>query len=49
MQHSIIISFVVGKRRQKEANNLLKSVKARSYGHIPLFSLMTSISTKQQS
>ena len=33
----VIVSFVVGKRRQGEANNLLKSVKARSDGHIPLF------------
>ena len=27
----------MGKRRQKEADKLLKSVKARSDGHIPLF------------
>ena len=32
-----MISFVVGKRRQREANELLKTVKARSDGHIPLF------------
>jgi len=32
-----MISFVVGKRRQKEANELLRTVKARSDGHIPLF------------
>jgi IS1 family transposase len=32
-----VISFVVGKRRQKEANELLRTVKARSDGHIPLF------------
>lgn len=32
-----MISFVVGKRRQKESNELLKTVKARSDGHIPLF------------
>lgn len=36
-RNKVIVSFVVGKRRQKEADKLLKSVKARSDGHIPLF------------
>ena len=36
-RNKVAVSFVVGKRRQKEANELLKTVKARSYGHIPLF------------
>jgi IS1 family transposase len=36
-RNKVVVSFVVGKRRQKEANKLLKSIKARSDGHIPLF------------
>jgi IS1 family transposase len=35
--NKVIVSFVVGKRRQEEANRLLKTTRARSDGHIPLF------------
>jgi IS1 family transposase len=36
-RNKLVVSFVVGKRRQNEANKLLNSVRARSDGHIPLF------------
>lgn len=35
--NKVIVSFIVGKRRQEEANRLLKTTRARSDGHIPLF------------
>lgn len=36
-RNKVIVDFAVGKRKQVEADKLLKSVKARSDGHIPLF------------
>ena len=36
-RNKVIVSFVVGKRRQEEANRLLQTTRARSDGHIPLF------------